>query len=170
MTTLTTTRSRYGLAAADRQLLAMSYGQLVKAGNDSVRAAWRFGQTVDSLTDAYTLLMLAESLGVSYGTVHRYRRFFLVYQTPELALSAAEELETFNIDALWRFAVSGQPEAPHRPLAGRKFRYRCSRCHTTEVAREEYDPDTGATIDPDTGMPVPEPEPAAVTPVRFRAV
>ncbi|MBO0813825.1 MAG: hypothetical protein J2P30_01525 [Actinobacteria bacterium] len=154
----TATRDRYQVDAETRQLLALSYGQLVKAGNDSVRMAWRFGQTVDSLTDSYSKIEMAEALGISYATIHRYHRFFGAYQRPELAVTASEELETFNIDLLWHFAMSGNLPPRSRALAGRHFRYRCTKCHSTEyVQREEYDPD-----EPDA---VPEP----VAPVRFIA-
>jgi hypothetical protein len=127
-------------AGAVRQL-QLAYSQLVKAGNDSVRAAWRFGQCLDSLSDAYTRAELAEAMGLSGGTLYRYHRFFAAYQRPELAEQAAAQLETFNIDLLWQLHDDLRPVEHGRSLAGRRFRYRCNHCHSTDVLREEYEPD-----------------------------
>ncbi len=119
----------------------MAYKSLVKAGNDSVRAAWRFGQTIDSFTDAYKQSDLADAMGLSVSTLHRYRRFYHAYQRPELALEASEQLETYNIDTLWELQTQLHPVEHARPLAGRHFRYRCHHCQSTDVGREEVPED-----------------------------
>jgi len=100
--------------------LELSYAGLVKAGQDSVRAAWRFGQCVDSFTDAYTLIQLADAMDLSIGTLYRYRRLYAAYQRPELALEAAEQLETFNIDTIWRLQNDLHPVTHGRALRGRE--------------------------------------------------
>jgi hypothetical protein len=128
--------------------LELSYKQLVRAGEGSVRAAWRFGQTIDSLMDAYTKAELADSLGVSSGTLGRYHRLFGVYQRPELAVEASERLQTYNIDLIWALQAQDMPVERGRPMAGRRFRYRCHTCQGTEVGREEItDPEELAALD-----------------------
>ena len=124
------------------------YKALVRWGNESVRTSWRFGQCLDSFTDTYTRVQLADAMGLSVGTIRRYIRLYEAYQRPELALEASRKLETFNIDIITDLANQLSPVEHARPYAGRKFRYRCHTCHGTEVKREEYDPDTGATITP----------------------
>jgi hypothetical protein len=134
--------------------LQLSYSQLVRAGEGSVRAAWRFGQTIDSFTDAYTMAQLAGALRLSTGTLNRYHRLFGAYQRPELAVEASEKLGTFNIDLIFQLQADLSPIQPARPYAGRRYRYRCNHCHRTDVAREEFDPETGLAIDPETGLVV----------------
>jgi hypothetical protein len=136
MTTTPTTGR--GVDAATSRALIMAYKSLVKAGNDSVRAAWRFGQTIDSFTDAYKQTDLADAMGLSVSTLHRYLRLYRAYQRPELALEASEQLETFNIDVLWELQTQLHPPVERgRSLAGRHFRYRCQHCQSTDVGREE---------------------------------
>jgi hypothetical protein len=119
--------------------LELSYAGLVKAGQDSVRAAWRFGQCVDSFTDAYTLIQLADAMDLSIGTLYRYRRLYAAYQRPELALEAAEQLETFNIDTIWRLQNDLHPVTHGRALRGRHWRSTCHSCGSHDVGREEVD-------------------------------
>lgn len=163
---MTTTTDRYAVDSGARQVLALSYAQLVKAGNDSVRAAWRFGQTIDSLSDTYTRQQLADAIGLSAQTIYRYHRFYGAYQRPELALAAADQLETYNIDTLWRLANDLDPLVEHgRPLAGRRYRYRCARCASTEVRREEIEPEPEDQDQADVAAHT-----RPVSPVRFQAV
>lgn len=118
------------------QTLTESYGQLVKAGDGSVRAAWRFGQCLDSFSDAYTQLDLADAMGLSTGTLRRYRRLYHAYQRPELAEAASHALETFNVDLLVELQDQLNP-VRHQTNRGKRFRYRCDHCHGTEVTREQ---------------------------------
>jgi hypothetical protein len=133
--------------AGTARTLADAYRQLVKAGNDSVRAAWRFGQCLDSFTDAYTRLELADAMSLSISTIQRYLKFYRVYQRPELAEQAARQLESYNIDVITELQTQLHPVG-HTSLAGRRFRYRCASCHSLEVGREEFDPDTDQTLEP----------------------
>lgn len=157
MTTTATNRRSTGTGAIPE--LGLSYAQLVKWGEGSVEASWRFGMTIESLIRAYTKKEMADSLGVTVATITRYHRFYGAFQRPELAVEASELLETYNIDLLWKFAMEGMLPERGRALAGRHFRYRC-KCGSLEVTREEYDPDAD-------DEPAPEPP---VVPVRFRAV
>jgi hypothetical protein len=125
--------------ARTEHVLRLAYRGLVKAGKDSVRAAWRFGQAIDSCTDSYTLLQLAGALGVHPGTVSRYLRLYRAYQRPELALEASEQLETYNIDVITALQHMLHPVEHGRPLAGRHWTSVCRVCHSTDVARVEVD-------------------------------
>jgi hypothetical protein len=137
---MTTTTGR-AVDAGAVKALRLSYDSLVRAGHDSVRSAWRFGQTIDSFSDAYTMKELAETVGLSAGTLYRYHRLFAAYQRPELAIAASEQLETYNIDIIWQLQSQLAPIEHARPMAGRRFRYRCHHCKSTDVGREEI---TGA--------------------------
>lgn len=140
--------------AGTQRLLRRSYQNLVKAGHNSVRAAWRFGQTLDSFSDrhtGYTQAQLAEATGLSTGTVYKYRRFYHLYDTPELAVQASEELETYDIGVLIELHGLSSPVEHGRPLAGRHYRYVCRTCQSHDVRRQEID---GA------GNPVGDDEPA----------
>jgi hypothetical protein len=145
---MTTTTPGRAVDAGAVHTLELSYAQLVRAGEGSVRAAWRFGQTIDSLTDAYTKGQLAEAIGLSTGTLNRYHRLFGVYQRPELAVEASERLQTYNIDLIWALQAQLMPIEHGRPLAGRRYRLRCHHCQSTDVGREEVtDPAEIAALD-----------------------
>jgi transcriptional regulator with XRE-family HTH domain len=122
----------------------MAYKSLVKAGNDSVRAAWRFGQTLDSFSDSYRQTELADAMGLSVSTLQRYLRLYRSYQRLELALEASDQLETYNIDTIVELHDQLNP-VHHRPLAGRRFRFSCRACGSHEVKREEITEDAAAS-------------------------
>jgi hypothetical protein len=117
--------------------LSGSYATVVSSNRDSVRASWRFGQLLDSKSDQYTRAQLADSVGLHKGTIARYLRLYHAYQRPELAQQAAQQLETFNIDILAELRNQLAPVEHGRPMGGRRFRYRCTSCHSVEIAREE---------------------------------
>lgn len=136
---MTTTTSRRGVDPSAISELQTAYRSLVKAGKDSVRMAWRFGQALDSKADDWTRAELADALDLSVATIYRYTRFYAAYQRPELAVAASDQLETYNIDTLWRLQNDLMPVQHGRPLAGRHFRYVCRHCGHHEVGREEID-------------------------------
>jgi len=153
--------------AATVHTLKLSYAELARFGADSVRAAWRFGQCLDSFTDTYTRRQLADAMDVSVSTIMRYLKLHAAYQRPELAVAASEALETYNIDIITELHDQLGPVEHARPYAGRRYRYRCTHCHQVGMAREEYDPDSGLTINPDTGRV--EPGTGVVAAVKFAA-
>jgi hypothetical protein len=134
--TATTIRSSE-VDAGSARALQMAYRSLVRAGNDSVRAAWRFGQTIDSLSDSYTQDQLAAAIDLSRSTIYRYVRLYRAYQRPELATAAAAQLETFNIDLIVELQNQLRPIGHGRPMAGRHWHYTCRGCGSHDVAREE---------------------------------
>jgi transcriptional regulator with XRE-family HTH domain len=139
MTTATT--SGRAVDAGTLRALQLSYAQLVKAGGNSVRAAWRFGQTLDSFSDAYTQLQVADAMNLSVSTIARYLRLFHAYQRPELALEASAQLETFNIDILVALHDHLAPVGHGRPLAGRHWISTCRTCGSHDVGRDEIPPE-----------------------------
>jgi hypothetical protein len=144
---MTTTTPGRAVDAGTVRSLQASYKLLVKAGEGSVRSAWRFGQCIDSFMDAYTKAQLADAMGLSVGTLGRYHRLFVAYQRPELAVEASEQLETFNIDIIWELHDQLHPVKHGRPMAGRRYRYRCGHCQSTDVHREEMSADEAALAD-----------------------
>ena len=136
---MTATTAGRGVDAGTVRALQRAYRGLVKAGNDSVRAAWRFGQCLDSFTDSYMQLQLADAMDLSVSTISRYLRFYRAYQRVEQALEASAQLETYNIDTLVEFQDQLAPVEHGRPLAGRHYRYVCRRCQSRDVGRFEVD-------------------------------
>lgn len=123
--------------------LRLAYGSLVKAGSDSVRAAWRFGQALDSVSDSYTQLQVSDAMGLSVSTIARYLRLYRAYQRPELALAASVQLETYNIDTITELQDQLAPVEHSRPLAGRHWISTCRHCGSHDVGRDEIPPDDG---------------------------
>jgi hypothetical protein len=144
---MTTTTTGRAVDAGTVHSLLASYKLLVKAGENSVRSAWRFGQCIDSFTDAYTMAQLADAMNLSSGTLHRYHRLFVAYQRPELAVQASEQLETYNIDIIWQLHDDLHPVAHGRPMAGRRFRSVCHSCGGHDVGRVEMTPEEAAAYD-----------------------
>jgi hypothetical protein len=114
-----------------------SYATVVSSNRDSVRASWRFGQRLDSYSDQYSRAQLADAVQLSVSTIQRYLRLYRAYQRPELAEQAAQQLETFNIDLITELQNQLGPIGHARPAGGRRYRYRCHHCQSTEVGREE---------------------------------
>ena len=118
-----------------------SYSHLTKAGEDSVIAGYKFGQCVDSFSHLYTMAQLADSMNLSAGTLYRYTRLYLAYQRVELAVQAARQLETYNIDLIWRLQNDLHPVVHGRSLRGRHWRSKCHHCGSDDVGRIEVDKD-----------------------------
>jgi hypothetical protein len=149
MTTATATSPGRAVDAGTLRALRLSYAQLIKAGSNSVRSAWRFGQTLDSFSDAYTQLQLSDAMELSVSTIARYLRLHRAYQRPELALEASAQLETFNIDTLVALHDQLAPVEHGRPLAGRHWISTCRNCGSHDVGRDEIPPEDGADEDRD---------------------
>lgn len=127
--------------AGTARTLKLAYKSLVKAGENSVRAAWRFGQALDSFSDAYTQIQLADAMNLSVSTLARYMRLYRSYQRPEEAVEASRVLETFNIDIVTGLKDHLAPVEHGRPLAGRHYSFVCHNCQSRDVHRVEVDED-----------------------------
>jgi transcriptional regulator with XRE-family HTH domain len=146
-TTATSTSSARTVDAGALRALRLSYKSLVKAGNDSVRAAWRFGQTLDSFSDSYTQLQLADGMELSVSTIARYLRLYRAYQRPEQAVEASVQIESYNIDLLVELQNQLAPVGHGRPLAGRHWLSVCRVCRSHDVGRIEVDEDGNPVTD-----------------------
>lgn len=81
--------------------LKLAYNDLVKSGVGSLQFALTFGGVVDALCISYTLKSMAEALGVSTGTVSRYRRLYGRWNGDLSALLAkASEIESYDVGKL----------------------------------------------------------------------
>jgi hypothetical protein len=156
MTTTTATSTGRAVDAGTVRTLQLSYAQLVKAGGDSVRAAWRFGQTLDSFSDAYSQRQLADAMSLSVSTIARYKRLYHAFQRPELALAASDQLQTYNIDTITELQDQLMPVGHGRPLAGRHWISTCRTCGSHEIRRDEILPDDADGDDQEQQDSVPE--------------
>lgn len=125
----------------DVGLLKDAYQQVNRQAGNSVRSAWRFGQAIDSQTDYSTIRDISYVMGLSYATIHKYHKFYGCFQRPELAMELAEQIDSWDVQLLI-LTVEGGEAPERRPLAGRRFRYRCNHCHSDDIMREEFDPAT----------------------------
>ena len=170
---MTTSSPGRAVDAGTLNALTSSYAGLTKAGEDSVRAAWRFGQCVASFTDpqiGYRMHELADAMDLSSGTLYRYLRLFQAYQRPELAIQASRELETYNIDLLWRLKDDHYPVPHGKPLRGRHWQNKCRTCGGHDVGRIEVDASGNPLVsdeDLETIVNGPKPEQAAVPAAQF---
>jgi hypothetical protein len=112
---------------------------LVKWGYGSIHAAWEFGDSLNKFFYAFmTKKAYAEAIGVSVATITRYMKLRDAYQRPELAQRAADILGTYDVSLITNL-VDHLDAGPvgRSSLSGRRYRYRCSHCQSTEVKREE---------------------------------
>lgn len=126
--------------------LRLSHGALVKAGDNSVKAAWKFGRKIDLATTRYTIKELARAMNLSPGTLERYARLARLYARPEDAIAVSRQLETANIGLLCQLYDMRGAVVHARPLSGRRWRHTCLNCGAHEVTREEIDPETGELV------------------------
>lgn len=128
---------RAGIADRDAQKLADAKRALVKAGEESVRAAWKFGKEIDRLLGrGYTREEIAVHVGLKVGSTYRYTRFAGTYQRVELAITASRVLHTYDVGRLTELAGQIVP-VERRGLAGRHWELTCRACGSHEVGRDE---------------------------------
>ncbi|HEY1705510.1 MAG TPA: hypothetical protein VGG75_37975 [Trebonia sp.] len=107
-------------------MLAAAYEKLVKAGTDSLSAAYTFGQIVDALAGLYTLKALGAAIGHSAAMVSTYRRLYRAYPSEHALQHAAAELGTYDISRL----CGNTPAVPVR------YVYRCENCGSYDTVKE----------------------------------
>lgn len=106
--------------------LKMAVEALVKAGDDSLRAAYNLGQIIDALyATGYTYETMGDAVDRSPSTVAKYRRLFGMYAKVEDLLRTAHKYETFDVSIL-----TGSQEK----LAA-KFGYKCDDCGSWNTHR-----------------------------------
>jgi transcriptional regulator with XRE-family HTH domain len=130
--------------------LQEKHSNLMKWGQGSIHAAWEFGDCLNKYLPSFmTKKALAEVIGVSVATVSRYMNLRDAYQRPELAQRAADILQTFDVTLITAL-VNNLDDGPvgRHPLAGRRYRHRCTSCGSTDIQREEItDPAELAELD-----------------------
>lgn len=114
-------------------LLSMAYEALVKAGENSLSAAWTFGQQVDALHGAFSYEQMGRALGVTGITVSTYARLYRRYPTEQALLHTAQALGTYDVSKL-----NGS-----KPVTPSRFHFRCADCGSTAVVKE---PEAGPAV------------------------
>lgn len=108
--------------------LRLAYDTLVKAGDDSLRAAFNFGQVIDALSNTFTLKTMGQEIGRTAVTVGTYARLYRRYPTVETLLKTAQEYGTFDISKL----VAGEA------VLRAKFGYQCNHCGSWDVVHRRH--------------------------------
>jgi len=108
-------------------LLYTAYANLVKAGKDSLTAAYQFGQVVDALYGYYSYEAMGREIGRSASTVQIYRKLFLHYPHEGALQETAQKLGTFDVSKL----------AGRNPAVPVHWAYHCTNCGSSAIVREK---------------------------------
>lgn len=109
-------------------MLADSYGALVKAGKESLSAAYRFGSIIAALHPYWTYTAMAEYLGITTSTISKYARLARKFSTESQLLRAAEQMETHDVGILAGLGV---------PSGHWHTEYHCTNCGSGSEAIEK---------------------------------
>ena len=108
-------------------LLYTAYANLVKAGKDSLSAAYRFGQVVDALYGYYTYAEMGREIERSAATVQIYRKLFQRYPHEGALQEVAQKLGTYDISKL----------AGRNPAVPVHWAYHCTNCGSSAIVKEK---------------------------------
>lgn len=125
MTTSTAPRTRQ-IKGENLTALRMAFDALVKAGDESIRAAYNAGQ-IDALINLYTYETMAEAVNRSTKTIAKYARLYRRYPTFDALLLTAHRYDTYDISILL-----GSDET-----LGLKFGYQCGSWDTHRTRKEQ---------------------------------
>jgi hypothetical protein len=104
-----------------------AFDALVRAGDDSLRKAYAFGQIVDALQGiGYTLGQMAAEINRTAPTVGKYAELYRRYPNVEALLRRAHQWSTADISILVR-----DDDALHT-----KFGYQCGTCGSWDTHRK----------------------------------
>lgn len=104
------------------------YGKLVRAGNGSLQAAYRFGSVVNALHGLYTYKQLGGVIDRTGGMVAIYAKLARSYPNENALLRTADQLQTYDISRL----------AGGTPSASATYVMLCNHCGTIgEVSRHK---------------------------------
>lgn len=109
------------------EMLADSYGDLVKAGRKSLSAAYTFGSVIVALHPFWTYTAMAEYLGITQATVSKYAKLARKFPTENALLKAAGEMETHDVGILAGLGV---------PSGHWHTEYHCTKCGSSGAAIE----------------------------------
>ncbi len=107
-------------------LLRESYGELVKAGSNSLAKAYVFGQVVNALHRFYTYTELGDAIGRSHTTMRVYAMLAKKYPTEKALLNTAEKLGTYDVSRL----VGSPVTTPSH------YAWHCNNCGSDDVVKE----------------------------------
>jgi len=112
-------------------LLHELFDKLNRAGEDSLRAAFAFGQCVDALSGiGYTYEQMGAEVDRHEGTIQKYATLYRRYARVELLIEAAKRYQTFDIARL-----TGSDEALQA-----KYGYQCATCGSWDTHRKSMPP------------------------------
>jgi hypothetical protein len=117
--------------------LVAAYERLNKAGADSLRHAYSFGQVVDALSTMYTYDELGAAVGRSYATVYTYARLYRKYSSAQALVHMATELGTYDVSKLC---------GNHSTTPGR-YVMQCGHCNSYDVHRRRETDEVRAELE-----------------------
>jgi hypothetical protein len=106
--------------------LHLAFDALVKAGDESLHAAYDLGQVIDVLVRLYTYKTMADEVDRKPVTIAKYRRLYLRYPTFDSLLMTAHKYDTYDVSILLGSAET----------LGVKFGYRCGNCGSWDTHRK----------------------------------
>lgn len=105
--------------------LRMAFDALVKAGDESLRAAYNLGLIIDALTLSYTYEVMAGAVDRKPGTVAKYAALYRRYPTVDDLIATAHKYDTYDVSIL-----KGSAES-----LGSRYGYRCGNCGSWDTHR-----------------------------------
>jgi hypothetical protein len=107
-------------------LLHDRHDALVKAGEESLRKAYAFGNVVNALHGMFSYAQLGEELGRSAAMIGTYARLYRKYSTEQLLLATARAAGTFDVNHL----------ANDGAAVRYAYSFVCRNCGSDDVHRE----------------------------------
>jgi hypothetical protein len=119
--------------------LQLAYESLVKAGSNSLSAAYRFGQVIDALSGPgyYTHRMLGEAIGRSGAMIGVYARLYRSYHSERHLLATADKMGTYDVSVL----------AGKTPQVAVKYTFKCENCGSSDIVKERVRPEVPASAE-----------------------
>jgi hypothetical protein len=106
--------------------LRQAFDNLVRAGDDSLRAAYNFGQIADALNDiGYSWAEMGDAVDRRGPTIYMYVRLYRRYPTLDALTMTAKKWGTYDINRLTGSDVSLQS----------RFGYQCLGCGSWDTHR-----------------------------------
>lgn len=107
--------------------LVERHGQLTRAGQGSLQAAYNFGEIVNMLHDqGYSYATLGEVVGLTGAGISVYAKLFRKYPTASMLLRLSEQMGTYDVS---RLASDGE-------TAHYSYAYHCGNCGSYDVHKE----------------------------------
>lgn len=118
------------------ELLHSAYDALVKAGEDSLKKAYLFGNVVHALHGIFTYRQLGDELGVTPTTVSKYDKLYRKFPTEKALLDRSRELGTHDVGLL----------ASDIPAVHYAYAWHCTNCGSYAVVKERQEEGSGHSV------------------------